>query len=193
VSLAPLAYPIRTSRLALRPLIPDDADDLVAYRSRPDVCRWVPFSPMDRADVLTRIVGVWADHQLTDEGQSLTLGIELADEASRPIVIGDAVLFWHSREHASGEVGYVLNPEYGGHGYATEAARAMLDVAFGHLHLHRVTARVDARNHESQRLALRLGMRQEAHLVENEWFKGGWSDEIDFAILDREWGLLSGR
>jgi RimJ/RimL family protein N-acetyltransferase len=193
VSLAPLAYPIRTSRLALRPLIPDDADDLVAYRSRPDVCRWVPFSPMDRADVLTRIVGVWADHQLTDEGQSLTLGIELADEPSRPIVIGDAVLFWHSREHASGEVGYVLNPDYGGHGYATEAARAMLDVAFGHLHLHRVTARVDARNHESQRLALRLGMRQEAHLVENEWFKGGWSDEIDFAILDREWGLLSGR
>jgi RimJ/RimL family protein N-acetyltransferase len=173
--------------------MPDDADDLVAYRSRPDVCRWVPFSPMHRPDVLDRIVGVWANHQLTDEGQSLTLGIELPDEANRPIVIGDAVLFWHSHEHASGEVGYVLNPDYGGHGYATEAVRAMLDVSFGHLHLHRVTARVDARNHESQRLALRLGMRQEAHLLENEWFKGGWSDEIDFAILDREWRLLSGR
>jgi RimJ/RimL family protein N-acetyltransferase len=183
----PLAYPIRTARLALRPLIPEDADHLVAYRSRSDVCRWVPFSPMDRADILTRILGVWANHQLTDEGQSLTLGIELPDDTNDPTVIGDAVLFWHSREHATGEVGYVLNPQYGGHGYATEAVRAMLDVAFGHLHLHRVTARVDARNQESQRLALRLGMRQEAHLVENEWFKGGWSDEIDFAVLDREW------
>jgi RimJ/RimL family protein N-acetyltransferase len=186
----PLTYPIRTSRLALRPLIPDDADDLVLYRSRQDVSRWVPFSAMDRADVLTRILGGWANHQLTDEGQSLTLGVELPDAAERPTVIGDVVLFWHSREHASGEVGYVLNPQYTGHGYATEAVRAMLDVAFGHLHLHRVTARVDARNQASQQLALRVGMRQEAHLLENEWFKGDWSDEIDFAVLDHEWRRL---
>jgi RimJ/RimL family protein N-acetyltransferase len=189
----PLVYPIRTSRLVLRPLTADDADDLVVYRSRPDICRWVPFAPMDRTDVLARILGMWANHQLTDEGQSLTLGVELPDDGSRPTVIGDVVLFWHSREHASGEVGYVLNPDFGGHGYATEAVRAMLDVAFGHLHLHRVTARVDARNQESQRLALRVGMRQEAHLVENEWFKGGWSDEIDFAILQHEWLPLADR
>jgi len=180
-------YPIRTERLALRPLTPDDADDLVAYRSRADVCRWVPFAPMNRTDVLTRILGGWANHQLTDEGQSLTLGIELADGTKPPAVIGDAVLFWHSREHGGGEVGYVLNPAFGGHGYATEAVRAMLEVAFGHLHLHRVTARVDARNEASRQLALRVGMRQEAHLLENEWFKGDWSDEIDFAILDHEW------
>jgi RimJ/RimL family protein N-acetyltransferase len=187
---APLPYPIRTSRLALRPLTPDDADDLVVYRGRQDVSRWVPFSPMDRTDVLTRILGGWANHQLTDEGQSLTLGIELPDAPDRPTVIGDVVLFWRSREHASGEVGYVLNPHYGGHGYATEAVRAVLDVAFGHLHLHRVTARVDARNQASRQLALRVGMRQEAHLLENEWFKGDWSDEIDFAVLDHEWRRL---
>jgi RimJ/RimL family protein N-acetyltransferase len=30
-------------------------------------------------------------------------------------------------------------------------------------------------------------MRQEAVLVENEWFKGEWTNEIDFAILAREW------
>jgi RimJ/RimL family protein N-acetyltransferase len=33
----------------------------------------------------------------------------------------------------------------------------------------------------------RIGMRQEAHLVQNEWFKGEWTDEIDYAILDEEW------
>src|SRR5207247_4142886 len=121
--LEPLTYPIRTARLALRPLTPDDADDLVAYRSRPEVARWVPFAPMDRAVVLDRILGVWASHQLTDEGQSLTLGIELPDDAGGATVIGDVVLSWHSREHASGEVGYVLNPDFGVHGYATEAVR----------------------------------------------------------------------
>ena len=148
----PLTYPICTARLALRPLTSDDADDLVAYRSRADVCRWVPFSPMDHTEVVTRIVGVWANHQLTDEGQSLTLGVEMTEGVARPTVIGDVVLFWHSREHASGEVGYVLNPQYGGNGYASEAVRAMLDIAFGRLHLHRITARIDARNEASQQL-----------------------------------------
>jgi RimJ/RimL family protein N-acetyltransferase len=33
----------------------------------------------------------------------------------------------------------------------------------------------------------RLGMRREAHLVENEWVKGEWTDELVFAMLDREW------
>jgi RimJ/RimL family protein N-acetyltransferase len=48
-------------------------------------------------------------------------------------------------------------------------------------------ARIDAENTASARLAERLGMRLEAHLVENEWYKGRWSDELDYAILAREW------
>ena len=63
----------------------------------------------------------------------------------------------------------------------------MLHLAFDQLGLHRVVARVDARNDASQRLAARLGMRREAHLVANEWFKGEWSDEVDFALLEDEW------
>jgi RimJ/RimL family protein N-acetyltransferase len=55
------------------------------------------------------------------------------------------------------------------------------------LGLHRVIARVDARNDASARLARRLGMRQEAYLVRNEWFKGEWTDELDFALLEEEW------
>jgi hypothetical protein len=35
--------------------------------------------------------------------------------------------------------------------------------------------------------AARLGMREEAHLVQNVWFKGEWSDELDFALLEVEW------
>ena len=100
---------------------------------------------------------------------------------------GDVMLAWHSREHAGGELGYVFNPALGGHGYATEAANATLRLGFEGLGLHRITARIDARNEPSARVLRRLGMRQEAVLVENEWFKGEWTTEIDFAILDREW------
>jgi RimJ/RimL family protein N-acetyltransferase len=69
----------------------------------------------------------------------------------------------------------------------TEAADAMLALGFDGLGLHRITARTDARNAASHAVLRRLGMRQEAVLRENEWFKGEWTDEIDFAILESEW------
>ncbi|NJP34917.1 GNAT family N-acetyltransferase [Micromonospora thermarum] len=178
------AYPIRTERLLLRPLTVGDVDALLAYRSRPDVCRYVPFDPMDRQLISERLAGHWATVALTDEGQGLTLGIELARTGE---LVGDVVLFWHSREHRGGEIGYVLNPDVAGHGYATEAAHALLRLGFDELGLHRIVARIDERNDASVKVARRLGMRQEARLVQNELFKGEWSTELDFAMLAEEW------
>jgi len=183
------SYPVRTERLLLRPLTVADADALLAYRGRHDVSQYVPFEPMSRDDILERIAGRWARTELTDEGQALTLGAELAETglAETGELAGDVVLFWHSREHAGGELGYVFNPALGGHGYATEAANAMLRLGFEGLGLHRIVARIEERNEPSVKLARRLGMRQEARLVQNELFKGEWSTEVDFAMLAEEW------
>jgi RimJ/RimL family protein N-acetyltransferase len=178
------SYPIRTERLLLRPLTAGDADAMLAYRGRLDVSRYVPFEPMSRDDILERITGQWSRTELTDEGQSLTLGAEVAETGE---LAGDVVLFWHSREHAGGELGYVLNPALGGRGYATEAASVMLRLGFEDLGLHRIVARIEEDNEPSVRLARRLGMRQEARLVHNEFFKGRWSNEVDFAMLADEW------
>lgn len=177
-------YPVRTERLLLRPLTADDVDSLLAYRSRPDVCRYVPFEPMDRPQIADRLAGPWARTALTDEGQSLSLGATLARTGQ---LVGDVVLFWHSRLHRGGEIGYVFNPDFAGHGYATEAATALLGFGFDGLGLHRIVARLDERNEASARVARRLGMRQEARLVQNEIFKGEWSTELDFALLADEW------
>ena len=183
------SYPVRTGRLLLRPLTVADADALLAYRGRDDVSRYVPFEAMSRDDILELIAGRWARTELTDEGQSLTLGAEVAETglAETGELAGDVVLFWHSREHAGGELGYVFNPALGGRGYATEAANAMLGLGFETMGLHRITARIDERNEPSVKLARRLGMRQEARLVDNEIFKGEWSTEVDFAMLASEW------
>jgi RimJ/RimL family protein N-acetyltransferase len=177
-------YPVETDRLLLRPLCGADIEALVAYRSQPDVCRFVPFEPMDTRAVLEKIEGPWSRTEITAEGDALTLGVELKESSQ---LIGDMMLRFHSLEHRGGEVGWVLNPTYSGRGYATEAAHGMLHLAFDLLGLHRVTARVDARNEASARVGDRLGMRREAHLLGNEWFKGEWSDEIDMAILEEEW------
>jgi RimJ/RimL family protein N-acetyltransferase len=175
---------VLTKRLSLRPLTAKDTDALLAYRSLPDICRYVPFEPMTRAVIDERLASQWARTELTDEGQALTLGVETVDTGE---LVGDVVLFWHSRLHAGGELGYMFSPDHGGHGYATEAANAMLRLGFEGLGLHRIIARIDERNESSVRLARRLGMREEARLVHNELFKGEWSTELDFAMLADEW------
>jgi RimJ/RimL family protein N-acetyltransferase len=157
-------YPVRTARLLLRPLSPDDAEALVAYRSKADVCRYVPFKPMNIDVVANKLATAWSRTTINAEGDALTLGVELAETGQ---MIGEVILFFHSDRHRGGEVGWVFHPEHSGHGYATEAAHAMLHLAFDELGLHRVTARILEHNSASLRLADRLGMRREAHLIAN--------------------------
>ena len=177
-------YPVSTARLRLRPLVPADVEALLAYRGQEEVCRYLPFPAMTRAVLEERLAGDFARTTITDEGQRLTLGVV---EAATERLVGDVVLMFHSREHRDGELGYVFHPDVRGRGYAAEASAAMLRLGFEDLGLHRVVARLDARNTASARLAVRLGLRQEAHLVSNAWFKGGWSDELVFALLAQEW------
>jgi RimJ/RimL family protein N-acetyltransferase len=177
-------YPVLTERLRLRPPTLGDVEAVHAYRSLPDVCRFVPFTPMTIEDVTERVSGRWAGATIEGEGDGFTLVAELKESGR---VIGDVVLFLKSEQDRGGEVGWVFHPSHSGQGYATEAAHALLHLAFDDLGLHRVTAQVDSRNEASLRMAARLGMRREAHLVRNEWFKGEWTDEIDFAMLEDEW------
>ena len=179
-------YPVRTERLLLRPLVPDDTAALLSYRSRVEVCRYLPFEPMDEQVLSARLTGDLGRREISAEGQGLTLGVELAESGR---LVGDVVLFATSAQHAGGEIGYVFHPDVTGHGYATEACTAVLDLALtpDGLALHRVVARMDARNEASARLAARLGMRREAHFRSSELFKGEWADLVVWALLAEEW------
>ena len=66
------------------------------------------------------------------------------------------------------------------------ASAAGLRIAFGQHDVHRVTAQLDARNTASERLAARVGMRQEAHHRQDFWSKGEWTDTLVFAVLADE-------
>jgi RimJ/RimL family protein N-acetyltransferase len=176
-------YPIRTERLLLRPLTAADREDLHAYRSLPEVCRYVPFSPQTLADIDRHLAGQWSTTALPeDPGTNLTLGVELEGRA-----IGDIILMQPAQPAGTAEIGYVFAPDVAGHGYATEACRPLLRLAFETLGMHRVIGRLDARNPASGRVLERLGMRLEAHFVDDEWFKGEWTSTLVYAILDREW------
>jgi RimJ/RimL family protein N-acetyltransferase len=101
--------------------------------------------------------------------------------------VADLSLWWVSEGHAQGELGFVVHPAHQRRGYATEAARPLLDFAFDTMGMHRVVGRAEARNLASARVLEKLGMRREAHLVENEWVKGEWQSELVYAVLAEEW------
>lgn len=174
--------PISTSRLVLRPFTAADEEDMLAFESRPDVARYLYNEPRDRADNARELALRQQQTALRSESDTLVLAIEASGR-----VIGYVLLTWRSAEHRQGEFGYVLHPDHGGRGYATEAAVEMLRIGFEQLGLHRVVGRCDARNTSSIRLMERLGMRKEAHFVEAEIFKGEWGEELYFAMLAREW------
>lgn len=178
-------YPVETERLLLRPLVPADAEAMHAYQSRADVCRYIPYEPRTLPELQKRLAAPELTRSSLDQaGQAITLAVvRRADE----ILVGDVMLAWTSQKDRTGEIGYVFDPVHQGNGYATEACEALLYLGFDGLHLHRIIARVDARNTASAAVLRRLGMRAEAHLRENEWFKGEWTDEIDFAMLESEW------
>jgi RimJ/RimL family protein N-acetyltransferase len=181
------AYPVATERLLLRPFEPDDLDALVAIHGDPGVVRYLYWDVRDRDELRGLLVDKQRRVELAHEGDVLNLAAVLADTRE---LVGDVTLFWHSEQHRQGEVGYIMHPAHGGRGYATEASRALLRVGFDELGLHRITGRIDARNAASARVLERLGMRREAHLVENELVKGVWTDEVVYALLDREWRAL---
>jgi RimJ/RimL family protein N-acetyltransferase len=177
-------YPVRTARLDLRPFRPDDLDDLLAFRGRDDVARYLLTGPLDREqtrDLLKRMV---TEIELREEGQRLALAAVRRDTGT---LIGDLVLMWRSAEHRMGEIGYSLHPDHQGQGFAVEAGEALVRLGIEGVGLHRVIGRCDARNRASARVLERLGMRREAHFVRNELVKGEWCDELVYAVLEDEW------
>ncbi len=148
------AYPISTARLTLRPYTADDLDDLYDIQSRPEVTRYLLFGTRDRDEVRASLEEKIKASVLEDEGGNLTLAVVLPGSGT---VIGDVTLFWTSRRHRQGEIGYAFHPDH------------------------------DGRNTASARVLERLGMRREAHFVQNEFIKGEWTDEIVYATLRGEW------
>ncbi|MEU4193520.1 GNAT family N-acetyltransferase [Kribbella sp. NPDC026611] len=178
------SLPIETDRLTLRRYVETDYDDLLKLQSDPDVTRFLLYDVRTPEQVREALAGRMADVPMDTNGQALTVAVILRETGRH---VGEVTLFMDTVEHRGGELGYVFQPEFHGRGYAAEAAVELLRLGFEELGLHRIIARLDARNTGSVKLLQRLGLRQEAHFVRNEFFKGEWSDELVFAMLRDEW------
>lgn len=173
-----MLLPLQTARLTLRSHEAHDAGWLHHIYSQPNIARYLLDEPWTQHDATTHVEQRLAKTDLNGPAGALSLVVE---HDGNPI--GDVQLWFTDRERRVAEIGWMLDPDHSGHGFASEAVRAVLDLGFDHCGLHRVAAQMDARNTASAKLASRVGLQQEAHLRQDWWSKGEWTDTLIFAML----------
>ncbi|HEY2697968.1 MAG TPA: GNAT family N-acetyltransferase [Pseudonocardiaceae bacterium] len=179
------SYPIATARLLLRPYAEADYPALCDLFARPEVMRYFDQGPLAPESVRELLADRIGNVALEREGDYLSLVVTLKDDPDT--AIGNVMLHWTSEQHGGATVGYTLHPGHWGHGYATEATRALIDLGFREVELHRIVGKLDARNTASHRVLTKSGMRTEANLVESKLVKSEWTSEIVCAVLRSEW------
>ncbi|MEU6546743.1 GNAT family protein [Streptomyces sp. NPDC046859] len=173
---------LHTERLRLRPFTGADADSLFALHSSSHVLRYWDSPPWTDPARAQRFLAVC--RTMEDEGTGARVAI---DRLSDGAFAGWCGLSEWNPEYRSASLGYVLGDAMWGHGYATEAVRALLRWAFDSLDLNRVQAEADTRNEASARVLEKLGFVREGTLREDCVVNGVVSDSWVYGLLKRDW------
>ncbi len=172
---------LHTARLLLRPFNESDADALFALHSNAHVLRFWDTPPWREQRAIQFIA---ACQQIAETGTGTRLAV---DRGSDGAFIGWCSLTRWNADYRSASMGYCYDDAAWGHGYATEAAGALLLWAFETLDLNRVQAETDTRNAASARVLEKLGFVREGTLREDCVVNGDVSDSWVYGLLRREW------
>lgn len=171
-----------TARLRLRPFDDSDADALFALHRNADVLRFWDAPPWSERQRAERFIA--ACREMGEAGTGTRLAI---DRVSDGEFIGWCSVTGWNRDFRSASMGYCLDDAAWGHGYATEAARALLQWVFDTWGVNRVQAATDTRNAASARVLEKLGFVREGTLREDCVVNGEVSDSWVYGLIRREW------
>jgi RimJ/RimL family protein N-acetyltransferase len=170
---------LRTARLLLRSLEREDVPALVLLAGAKEIAATtlnIPH-PYTEADALTFLAKASEDFR---GGRSVSFAISIPP--GREVCGGIGLVLADAHKHA--ELGYWIGAPYWGKGYATEAARAVVEFGFGTLHLNRIFAHHFAGNTGSQKVLEKIGMRHEGQFRQHI---RKWDQFIDI----ENYGLLA--
>jgi len=173
---------LRTERLRLRPFAEADADALFTLHSNAHVLRYWDSPPWSERGRAERFIKV--SRTMAEEGTGVRLAV---DRHSDGEFIGWCTFNSWNPDFRSASLGYCYGEAAWGQGYATEAARAVLQWAFDTLDLNRVQAEADTRNLGSARVLEKLGFVLEGTLREDCIVNGDVSDSWVYGLLRRDW------
>lgn len=181
-------HELETERLMLRPFLPEDDETILRISSDPDTVKYLYFwgregkTPRQDADrfLYEHAIREWEREPIRMREYAVVL-----KETGK--VIGDASI--EDFGGGTGEIGWILLPEYRGNGYIHEAGERLLEFAFDTLGLFDVTACCDIRNVPSRHVMERLGMHLKERVPNARPDKGDGiqADELVYMVNRADW------
>jgi len=184
---------VLTPRLRLREFCDADFEAFCALEMHPATYAYEAHPPSGVESIRAYLEQARSDRGYIEGGVRRRIRYRLAVVLrATEQLLGRVTLTYEPRMVREWEIGWAIHPDFWGQGLAVEAARPVLALAF-ELHLaHRVVAYAHAENVASRRVMEKLGMRQEGYFRKTCPWRGGWADEVLYALLEWEWEGSSG-
>lgn len=170
---------LHTDRLILREFVADDWPAVLAYQRDPRYLRLYEWTGRTEEDVRA-FVQMFIDQQQQRPRTRFQLAVTLKADGR---LIGNCGIRLPAAGAHDADIGYELAPDEWGHGYATEAARAIVRFGFEELGLHRISADTVADNTASAHVLTKLGMTREGRLRDKLYYKGRYWDVVLFGMI----------
>ncbi|MFB6318623.1 GNAT family N-acetyltransferase [Saccharicrinis sp. FJH54] len=173
---------LESQRLLLRPVTPDDKEDLFEYRRDKETNKyqgWIPETIGDVENFIGRL-----STQINVPQSWFQFAII---EKTSSKIVGDLGIHFMDVENKQAEIGCTLHKNFHNRGYATESVNLVIDYLFNDLNKHRIITSIDPDNINSVRLVERIGFRKEAHFVKSLWLNGVWLDDMIYAMIESDW------
>lgn len=173
---------LETDRLILRRMLKTDADDMFDYAKRADTTKYLTWNPHpDRKFSYQYLVYLQQKYR---QGDFHDWALVLRDSGK---MIGTCGFTRFDYGNEAAEVGYVINPDFWGKGYAPEALRRVIRFGFDYLDLHRIEAKYMEDNAASRRVMEKCGMTFEGVRRDSLYVKGGFVSVGVCSIISTEY------
>lgn len=174
-------FPIlETNRLVLRQIIIEDAKEMFALRSNPEIMKYIPREmPKTIEDAIKHIEFMQG---LLESGECINWAICLKEDQK---LIGNIGYFRMQPENHRAEVGYMLNTDFHGKGIMQEALERIIEYGFNTIKLHSIEAVTDPENFASWKLLEKNGFIREGHFKEDCFFQGKYLDSYVYSLLNK--------
>lgn len=173
---------LETERLELRAINKNDVNDIFEYSSNAKTSQFLLWERHKSIEYTKIFVDIVLDKYNLGEYHDWAIVWKKTKK-----MIGTCGFTRLDAENSVAEIGYVLNPQYWGHGIATEAARRIVDFAFNVLGVNRVEARFLFGHEASLNVMKKLGMKFEGYIREALLVKGNYRTVGVASILRREY------
>lgn len=170
---------LETERLSIRPLCMEYLETTYRYQGDEELTKYMLFLPDASIEATKEFIkGIEAEQQ-SDNQRRFEFAIFKDDKH----IGGISVYLEKDNEETVGELGWIINKEFWGKGYVTEAAKAVMDFSFHELKLRKLIAHCDMRNEPSARVMQKLGMTLEREGTRRYEKSGEVSGEYKYSIL----------